>query len=344
MKNILITGGAGFIGTNLVLNLVKESGSKVIVYDNLSRKGVRNNIDFVLKQNFKNFEFVCGDIRNFKLLKKIVSGVDCVFHLAAQVAVTSSVEDPIKDFEVNSLGTLYLLEACRKNAREAFFLYASTNKVYGDLSSLKSEELKTRYILIDKPDGIAEDQMLDFHSPYGCSKGSGDQYTRDYARIYNMKTVVLRQSCIYGPFQHGNADQGWISHFIIQSLVGKEIIIYGDGKQVRDILHVSDLIMAYKALFKKSEEVSSKVFNIGGGKQNSFSLLEIIEIIEKITGRKVKYQFDRWRPGDQKVFISDNSAIKKEINWKPKISGVDGVKKLINWIKRNPEFFYKERI
>ncbi|HPC29570.1 MAG TPA: GDP-mannose 4,6-dehydratase [bacterium] len=339
MRKIIITGGAGFIGTNLALDLLGNPDNVIVVYDNLSRKGVKSNIRFLLGQGFKNFQFIQGDIRDFNLLKQVVSGADCVFHLAAQVAVTSSVDDPINDFETNASGTLYLLEACRKKARNAFFLYASTNKVYGDLSNLRIRKLKTRYAFIDKESGISEEQQLDFHSPYGCSKGSGDQYTRDYSRIYNMKTVVLRQSCIYGPFQHGNVDQGWIAHFVICALSGRGITIYGDGKQVRDILCVYDLIRAYKTLFEKAEVCSGSIFNIGGGKQNSFSLLEIIEIIERITGEKIKYSFDRWRPGDQKVFISDNASIKKATGWEPEISGFKGVEYLINWVRENPGFF-----
>ncbi len=342
MKKILITGGAGFIGTNLTLDLVKDPENIIIVYDNLSRKGVKHNIDFLIKQGFTNLQFVYGDISDFNLLKRVVCGVDCVFHLAAQVAVTRSVEAPIEDFKTNALGTLYLLEACRKNARNTFFLYASTNKVYGELSELKLKKLKTRYAFADKINGISEKEELDFHSPYGCSKGSADQYTRDYSRIYNMKTVVVRQSCIYGPFQHGNVDQGWIAHFVICALGGKEITIYGDGKQVRDILYVYDLIRAYKTLFTKSEKCAGRIFNIGGGKQNSFSLLDLIYLIEKIIGKKVKYTFDRWRPGDQKIFISDNTAIEKTINWKPKISGARGVESLINWVNEN-SFFFSQR-
>ncbi|MCM8789325.1 MAG: GDP-mannose 4,6-dehydratase, partial [Candidatus Omnitrophica bacterium] len=233
MKKILVTGGAGFIGTNLVLNLLRNDENNVVILDNLSRTGTEKNIKLLLDRGLKNLQFVKGDIRNYHLVKKLTEGTNAVFHLAAQVAVTTSVEDPLNDFEVNALGTLYLLESCRKNAKDALFLYASTNKVYGSLSHLKIRKLKTRYIVVDRHTGIDENEPLDFYSPYGCSKGTGDQYVRDYSRIYQMKTVVLRQSCIYGQYQHGNADQGWVVHFLQKAMAGGEITIYGDGKQVR---------------------------------------------------------------------------------------------------------------
>ncbi len=335
MKKILITGGAGFIGTNLALKFVKNSDSAVIVYDNLSRKGASNNIDFLLRQNFRNLEFIRGDIRDVRLLKTAVSGADCVFHLAAQVAVTTSVEEPVEDFEVNAMGTLYLLETCRKYAKDAFFLYASTNKVYGDLSGLKLKELKTRYVLADRTNGITEDEPLDFYSPYGCSKGSADQYVRDYHRIYGLKTVVFRQSCIYGPYQHGNADQGWVVHFINQAMAEKTITIYGDGKQVRDILYIDDLMDAYLRVLKNQNKCCGRIFNVGGGVRNSFSLLELIQYMEEILGKKIEVDFKSWRPGDQKVFISDNTNLKKATAWKPRITKQHGIKKLIEWIKEN---------
>ncbi|HOJ30691.1 MAG TPA: GDP-mannose 4,6-dehydratase [bacterium] len=341
MEKILITGGAGFIGTNLVFDLVQDPRNKIILFDNLSRPGVEKNLKFILSQGYKNLAFIKGDIRNYKLLKEITRGVKSVVHLAAQVAVTSSVIDPVYDFQVNATGTLYLLEACRQNAKNAIFLYASTNKVYGDLAHLKIKETSARYELVQRPNGISENELLDFHSPYGCSKGAADQYVRDYARIYGMKTIVFRQSCIYGPYQHGNVDQGWVVHFILQNLAHQSVTIYGDGKQVRDLLHVKDLIDAYKKAMYMSGECVGKVFNIGGGTKNSFSLLELISLIEKTTGNKMKYVFDNWRPGDQKVFISENKKIAKEMNWKPKISAKKGVMELISWIKSHPEFYLK---
>ncbi len=335
MNKILVTGGAGFIGTNLVLNLVRDKDNQVIVLDNLSRKGTEKNLKYLLDMNCKNLQFINGDVRNYPLLKKITKGLNAVFHLAAQVAVTCSVENPAEDFEINALGTFYLLEACRKNSKNALFLYASTNKVYGELSHLKLKELKTRYILSDKRNGIDESEPLDFYSPYGCSKGSGDQYVKDYSRIYKMNTVVFRQSCIYGQFQHGNVDQGWVVHFITRALEGKRITIYGNGKQVRDILHVDDLVAAYMKVLQNKEKCSGKVFNIGGGINNSFSLLELVNYLETLIGVKIKYEFNSWRPGDQKVFISDNTMFNKITGWKPSIGKEQGIRKLVRWLEEN---------
>jgi CDP-paratose 2-epimerase len=334
IKKILITGGAGFIGINLAYSLLNNKDNFVIIYDNLSRKGSEKNIKWILSSGFKNIEFIKGDIRDYTKLKKSVKEYDCIYHLAAQVAVTKSVENPIEDFEINAQGTLYLLEAVRKNSPEAVFVFSSTNKVYGELLHLKLKEQETRYSLIGK-NGIDENENLDFHSPYGNSKGTADQYIRDYYRIYGLKTVVFRQSCIFGPHQHGNTDQGWVAHFIIKTLNNEGITIYGDGKQVRDILDVSDLIRAYNLSVKNIEKVKGNIFNIGGGIDNTFSLLEFINFLEKETEKKIKYKFSDWRPGDQKIFISNNAKLKKELGWFPKISKEQGTKALIEWIKAN---------
>ncbi|MCM8805956.1 MAG: GDP-mannose 4,6-dehydratase [Candidatus Omnitrophica bacterium] len=334
MNKIVITGGAGFIGTNLALNLVKDNANHIIIFDNLSRAGAEKNLEFLLSKNYKNLQFFKGDVRDFKSLKEIVKDAKIVFHLAAQVAVTSSVEEPLKDFEINAMGTLYILEAIRKVSPDAIIVFASTNKVYGELKHLKLKETKTRYVFAEMKNGISEKENLDFHSPYGVSKGCADQYVRDYYRIYGLKTVVFRQSCIYGAHQHGNEDQGWVAHFIIRSLMGKSINIYGDGKQVRDLLEVRDLIRAYKTAIKKIELVKGEIFNIGGGKNNSFSLLELIEFLSKELNRKIDYNFYPWRPGDQKVFISDNRRIKKLLGWEPEISTEKGIKGLICWLRK----------
>ncbi len=334
MKKILITGGAGFIGINLACHLLKDKNNIVVIYDNLSRRGVKENLDWILSLNFRNLQFIKGDIRDYKKLKKTTKDCSNVYHLAAQVAVTTSVENPIEDFEINAEGTLYLLEAVRKNSPEADFIFSSTNKVYGELLHLKTRETGTRYSLIDKS-GVNETENLDFHSPYGVSKGCSDQYIRDYYRIYGLKTIVFRQSCIYGPHQHGNTDQGWVAHFITNILHNKPITIYGDGKQVRDVLDVSDLINAYVLANKNIEKTKGAIFNIGGGINNTFSLLEFLEFIENETGKKIKYKFSEWRPGDQKIYISNNDKLKKELGWTPKISKEQGVKKLIEWIKLN---------
>ncbi|MGC8976975.1 MAG: GDP-mannose 4,6-dehydratase [Candidatus Ratteibacteria bacterium] len=335
MRKILITGGAGFIGTNLTLNLVKNRENYVVIYDNLSRKGVIKNLEYLQSLKLENFEFIKGDIRDYKKLKEVVNGFEIIYHLAAQVAVTKSVKDPLDDYQINATGTLYLLESIRKNCPDVILIFSSTNKVYGELSHLKLKEGKKRYYLIDRKKGIDENENLDFHSPYGCSKGTADQYVRDYYRIYGIKTVVFRQSCIYGPFQYGNEDQGWIAHFIIKAVMDEKIKIYGDGKQVRDILFISDLINAYKLAVKNIEKCKGEIFNIGGGIENTFSLIELIEYLEKKLNKKIEFEFFDWRPGDQKVFISNNKKLEKYTNWKVKIDKKKGVDKLIKWVNEN---------
>lgn len=334
---IVITGGAGFIGINLAETLLRDKKNFVIVYDNLSRKGVENNIQWLISRKRKNLRFVKGDVRDYEKLKEVVEGCKEVYHLAAQVAVTKSVDDPVEDFRTNAEGTLYTLEAVRKTAPGATFVFASTNKVYGELLHLKLKESKTRYILSGKKQGIDESENLDFHSPYGCAKGAADQYVRDYYRIYGLKTVVFRQSCIYGEHQYGNEDQGWIAHFLIKTLLGNKINIYGDGKQVRDLLEVSDLVRAYGAAVRNIAKTRGEIYNIGGGIQNTFSLLELIGFLEKTLQVEVEYSFSDWRPGDQKVYISNNGKLVKELNWTPLHSKEEGIKKLIGWIRKNME-------
>ncbi len=343
MKKILITGGAGFIGVNLAYNLLRNKNNFVVIYDNLSRKGVENNLNWLLSFKFPNLKFVKGDIRDYKKLKEIVKNFDEIFHLAAQVAVTTSVENPLEDFEINALGTLYLLEAVRENCQEAKIVFSSTNKVYGELSHLKLKEGKKRYYLVEKRNGIDESVNLDFHSPYGCSKGTADQYVRDFYRIYGIKTIVFRQSCIYGPQQFGNEDQGWVAHFVIKAILDEKINIYGDGKQVRDILEVSDLISAYKLAMKKINKTKGQIYNIGGGKENTFSLLELIGYLEKKLNKKISLDFYDWRPGDQKVFISNNKKLIKDTGWSIKTDKFKGVDKLISWVEKNIELIKKVR-
>ncbi|MCM8803835.1 MAG: GDP-mannose 4,6-dehydratase [Candidatus Omnitrophica bacterium] len=335
MKKFFITGGAGFIGTNLTLNLLKDKKNYVVIYDNLSRSGVEKNLEYLQSLKLKNFEFINGDIRDYKKLKEIVKDFDIIYHLAAQVAVTKSVEEPIDDFEINATGTLYLLEVIKKNSPDSILIFSSTNKVYGKLNHLKLKEGEKRYYLVDKENGVDENENLDFHSPYGCSKGIADQYVRDYFRIYGLKTVVFRQSCIYGPFQYGNEDQGWVAHFIIKAIKGEKINIYGNGKQVRDILYISDLIDAYNLTIENIERCKGEIFNIGGGVKNTFSLLELIEFLERKINKRIEYGFFDWRPGDQKVFISNNKKLEKYTAWKVKIDKKTGIEKLINWIKKN---------
>lgn len=327
---IVITGGCGFIGTNLA-SFYSQKGHEVLLFDNLSRKGEKN-----LKWLKKNThaQFRKGDIRNYKLLKKSFRNADVVFHMASQVAVTTSVKNPREDFEINALGTLNVLEAARAQSKPPIIFYASTNKVYGQVS-LKVSEGKTRFRFRERKylQGVREDFPVDFYSPYGCSKGIGDQYTRDYHRIYGLKTVVLRQSCIYGSHQFGNEDQGWVAFFAKQILKKRPITIYGTGKQVRDILYISDLLACYDQALKKINQTQGQIYNIGGGKDCSVSLLELIGLIERLTGNQVKLKYDKERPGDQKVFYVNFEKAKKDFAWQPKVNVEQGVMRLLEWLK-----------
>jgi len=337
--NCLVIGGAGFIGSNIA-DYYLERGEKVTVFDNFSRKGAKENAEWLKKNYSKNLELVKADIRfNQKELDECVKNSDFVCHLAAQVAVTTSVLNPREDFDVNALGTFNVLEALRKSGNNAALIFSSTNKVYGGMENIKIIERNNRYEYRDFPEGISEEALLDFHSPYGCSKGSGDQYVRDYARIYGLNTLVFRQSCIYGPRQFGIEDQGWVAWFTIASALGKKITIYGDGKQVRDILCVDDLVNAFNLAFSKIKKVKGRIYNIGGGPKNRMSLLELIGFLEKFSGKKIDFSFDEWRPGDQPVYVSNIKKAEKELGWKPKIGVEEGVKKLYSWVKENKNLF-----
>lgn len=340
-KKVLIVGGAGFIGINTAAKFLRE-GWQVTILDNLSRQGTDLNLDWLTKEYQGMFKFIKADIvTDQKILESEVSTHEAVIHLAAQVAVTTSVVNPRHDFEVNTLGTFNVLEAIRKSSKRPFLLYSSTNKVYGDLEELKIQEGQTRYLLSEWPEGVSEKQTLDFHSPYGCSKGAADQYVHDYARIYNLSTVVLRQSCIYGPHQFGIEDQGWIAWFIIACLLEKKVNIYGDGKQVRDALFVGDLVDLYFKAVNSVATVSGKVYNIGGGKNNSLSLLEFLNKLNESFAIKVDYSFAPARPGDQKVFISNNDKVRQELGWVPQTNLNQGLRLVIDWLKNNRDIIKK---
>ena len=337
--NILITGGAGFIGINSARRFF-DKGHKVIIFDNLSRKGARLNLEWLKQQG--NFDFVKGDTREFNQLKECFLNnkeIDVVLHLAAQVALTSSVEDPREDFETNALGTFNICESVRRFQPDAILIYASTNKVYGPLNDLEIIEEDGKYKYKTLSQGISEERHLDFHSPYACSKGAGDQYVMDYARIYNLKTVNIRQSCIYGPHQFGIEDQGWVAYFAICAVLDKPITIYGDGKQVRDILYVDDLIACYMKAIDRIDKIRGKVYNIGGGSEEILSPLGLISLIENISGKKIQFRFDRWRPGDQEVFVSDIGKARRDLEWKPSVRAEDGIKRLFKWISGNRNLF-----
>lgn len=339
--NVCITGGAGFIGSNAAAYYLKK-GASVTIFDNLSRSGASKNLDW-LRTLGGTLDVVVGDIRSIGELQKMDDAFRCanlILHLAAQVAVTTSVADPKLDFDINALGTFNVLEVMRSAKSRAKLIYSSTNKVYGGMEDVKVIEQKTRYAYKDLPYGASEDRVLDFHSPYGCSKGAADQYVHDYGRIYGLDTVVMRQSCIYGPRQFGVEDQGWVAWFIIALSTGVPLSIYGDGKQVRDLLYIDDLIEAYDMAYEAGEKTRGRIYNIGGGRKNTMSVwYEFGPMLEKLFGRKIFPTFHDWRPGDQKVFVSDIRKAKKEFGWEPAIGVEDGIIKLYEWISSNVALF-----
>jgi CDP-paratose 2-epimerase len=332
MEQVLVTGGAGFVGSNLVSRLLAE-GCHVTILDNLSRPGVRQNAEWLAAQGGKQLRIIRGDIRDRDAVEDAMSAVDTVFHFAAQVAVTTSVADPRSDFEVNALGAFNVLDAARRRDDPPVVLFTSTNKVYGGLEDAQVRATERRYELPAFPNGIGEDRPLDFHSPYGCSKGAADQYTIDFSRIYGLRTVVFRMSCIYGPRQFGTEDQGWVAHFGLRALAGEPITIFGDGKQVRDVLYVADLVEAFLAARRRAEVTPSQLYNVGGGPANSVSLLELLDLLERRVGSSIERQFDDWRPGDQRVYISDISKIRAETGWSPRVSVAEGVDRLLDWLR-----------
>jgi len=341
-RNFLITGGAGFIGSNYCHRLL-DRGESVSIFDNLSREGTEKNLEWLYAEfGNKSFNFVQADIRDQNKLNESAKDADVIVHLAGQVAVTTSVINPRDDFEINALGTFNVLEAARLSGKQPVLIYASTNKVYGGMEDLVVLEGNSQYTYQDFPFGISEERLLDFHSPYGCSKGSGDQYVRDYARIYGLPTVVLRQSCIYGPRQFGIEDQGWVAWFIIASIMGKPISIYGNGKQVRDLLYIEDLLDVYDLVISRNEISRGNVFNIGGGYENTMSVWsEFGPILSDILGEHLPVTFKDWRPGDQKIYVSDIRKAEKILGWKPKTSVKSGIQKLTDWVKENQYLFQR---
>lgn len=334
MKNILITGGAGFIGCNAAARHIGRS-ARVTVLDNLSRKGSAVNLAWL--RRLGPLRFVRANIRDPGALRRVFrSGrFDLILHLAAQVAVTDSVRDPREDFEINALGTFNLLEAVRQSRQDPVFVYSSTNKVYGSLKDVSLQETRTRYSFLGGRAAVSEKRGLDFHSPYGCSKGAADQYVRDYSRIYGLRTVVFRQSCIYGERQFGVEDQGWVAWFIIAHQLGRNLTVYGDGKQVRDILHVDDLLDAFDRAVARVGRAQGRVYNIGGGPDNTLSLIEFLTLLEKLSGRRPVFRFAPARPGDQKIYISDVALANRELGWRPKVGMGEGVRRLYGWVSEN---------
>ncbi|WP_435011830.1 NAD-dependent epimerase/dehydratase family protein (plasmid) [Tundrisphaera lichenicola] len=336
----IVTGGAGFIGCHAASRF-HRMGDRVVVVDNLSRRGAEENLAWLRTQGIN--DFVLLDVRDTPRVNDLLArhaDADAVLHLAGQVAVTTSVADPRADFEINALGTLNILEAVRLQAEgRPAVLYSSTNKVYGHLEHVPVVERDGRYAYENLPFGVDEAEPLDFHSPYGCSKGAGDQYVRDYARIYGMKTVSFRQSCIFGTRQFGIEDQGWVAWFCLAATRGQRFTIFGDGKQIRDTLWVDDLIDAYEIALDRIDEVSGEVFNLGGGPLNTLSLRELVATLEAHFGRGLEPAFADWRPGDQPVFVADIRKAARLLDWSPKVSTADGVARLLAWIGENRHLF-----
>jgi len=321
----LITGGIGFIGTNLADRLLRE-GNEVILFDNFGRAGVEENLRWLQREHGERARFVQGDVRDLAAVEKAMTGVNAVFHLAAQVAVTTSVVNPQEDFSINAQGTVNVLEAARKQARPPIVLYTSTNKVYGGLEHVSVVERATRYELEGLPYGVSETCPLDFHSPYGCSKGTADQYVHDYHRIYGVPTIVFRMSCIYGPHQFGTEDQGWVAHFALTALKERELTIYGDGKQVRDLLYVEDLVKLMLRACAKIDQTAGQVYNVGGGPENTISVwAELREPLQEIVGNLPKVTYDVARPGDQKIYVSDIRKAKEQLGWAPRVGIFEGL-------------------
>jgi CDP-paratose 2-epimerase len=332
-RPILITGGAGFIGSNLAERLARD-GHQVIVYDALSRAGVERNLGWLKIAHGKRITSIVGDIRDEDQLARAAADVKAVFHMAAQVAVTTSLADPREDFDINVRGTINLLDAIRVRREPVPVIFASTNKVYGDLADVALEQHRDRYEprTLFARRGVDESRPLDFHTPYGCSKGAADQYVLDYCRSFGIPTAVFRMSCIYGRRQMGTEDQGWVAHFLIRALEREPITIYGDGKQVRDVLDVADAVDAYVRALDNIERVAGRAFNLGGGPENAISLLQLIDEIRAIAGHDVELQFEDWRQGDQRWYVSDTHAARSALNLRRPCGWSEGVAGLAEWL------------
>lgn len=339
MPRILITGGAGFIGVNSAVYFLRE-GWDVSILDNLSRKGTEKNLEWLYTID-SGIDFRKVDIRDYPSLKTVIGDVkpDMLLHLAAQVAVTTSYYNPREDFEINALGSFNVLEAVRTTSPDTFVLYASTNKVYGGMEAVPVTLTERGYRFADLLNGVNEHQALDFHSPYGCSKGVADQYTIDYARIYGLSTCSFRQSCIYGVRQFGIEDQGWVAWFSIAAMLGKPITLYGDGWQTRDVLNVADLSRAYLQAWHNRAEISGESFNIGGGSENTLCLRDLIDFLQKELNVELNPGFASSRPGDQPVFICDIQKATSKLDWTPTVKVEEGVRGLISWVTENRELF-----
>jgi len=338
-RRTLITGGAGFIGSNVAHRLL-SSGERVLIFDKLSRPGVAKNLEWLTTTHGDLVDIEIEDVRNSAHLRLAARDAAKVFHFAAQVAVTSSLDDPIDDFEINARGTLNLLEALRATPTPPPLVFTSTNKVYGALSRTAVVKRGARYAARDErleSNGISEEQSLDFCSPYGCSKGAADQYVLDYAHTFGMPCVVFRMSCIYGPRQFGNEDQGWLAHFIIQTLAHQPITIYGDGLQVRDVLFVDDLVDAFLLAHEHMDRIAGEAFNMGGGPENTVSLLELLDLIRELNAGECTIRFEPWRAADQRYYVSNTSKFRSATGWEPHIKVREGVRRLYQWLESNAD-------
>jgi CDP-paratose 2-epimerase len=336
-KLALITGGAGFVATNVADRLLRD-GWRVRLFDNLSRAGVEHNVNWLKAQHGDDVTLSVGDVRDAAAVRQAVDGTSRVFHFAAQVAVTTSLDDPTLDFDVNARGTLNVLEALRALDEPPSLLFTSTNKVYGHLDDLGLRARATRYEPIDAAvaaEGISERRPLDFHSPYGCSKGAAEQYVLDYARTFGLRAVVFRMSCIYGPHQFGTEDQGWVAHFVIQALRGRPLTLYGDGLQVRDVLFVEDLVEAMLRAHGDIDRLSGHAFNIGGGRANTVSLVELIDLIGDRLGKRPSFCLEPWRTADQRYYVSDTSKFQGLTGWAPRVAVAEGVDRLAAWLRES---------
>ncbi|HET8657175.1 MAG TPA: SDR family NAD(P)-dependent oxidoreductase [Longimicrobiaceae bacterium] len=328
----LITGGAGFIGSNLADALLSD-GERVVILDNLSRDGVKNNVQWLTAKHGSQVRLEVGDVTDAKRVDALVRNATRVFHLAAQVAVTTSLDDPAHDLQTNLIGTFNVLEAARAARTPPPVLFTSTNKVYGGLDHVPVERSDDSYRYADGRPGVSEREPLDFHSPYGCSKGAADQYVRDYARIFHVPTVVFRMSCIYGTRQFGTEDQGWVAHFARSLMGGAPITIYGDGCQVRDILWVDDLVRAMRAAMARIDCTAGEIFNLGGGARNAVSVRQVIDSLMEVTDRRVPMKTAPWRPGDQRIYISDTGKAEKVLGWRAAVSWREGLERLVDWLE-----------
>lgn len=343
-RSVLIFGGAGFVGANLARHLLLDTGAHVHIFDNLSRKGVQHNLEQLRQAAGKSgrLRVTVGDVRDVAAVQRATRDATEIYQLAAQVAVTSSVTDPRSDFETNCIGTFNVLEAARTSGNRPFLLFTSTNKVYGEMADEPLKTGLTRYSYASRS-AIAEDQPLDFHSPYGCSKGAADQYVHEYSRMYGLPSVVFRMSCIAGEMQYGTEDQGWVAHFLYTALRGNPLVIYGDGRQVRDVLYVGDLVGAFDAARQSIAKTAGQIYNVGGGPENTVSLVELIDEISAQTGKRLVCSHERRRPGDQLVYVSDHSKLSRDTGWKPKASVRQTLQAIYSFWKEHPAIFGESR-